>query len=153
MQFKSKILKVLSKNKRESVKSGKQANVSRIFSPISPRLSRIVLKNFKFYKFKITFFSSSFNPFFFHSRCLYAQVSKNNIKDIVKIKKIFFNLSAKKIKDIHKVLNDNKKEKPKINMITKGSLEKQIIIPISFTNSHRFMALSNKHITNIKNAL
>jgi len=153
LQFKSKTLKFLSKNKRESVKSNKQVNVSRISSPISSRLSKIVLEKSKFYKFKMTFFSSSSNSLSSHSRCLYTQISKNNIKNIVKIKKTFSNLSAKKIEDVHKVLNNNKKKKLKINMMTKCSSGKQIIIPISSTNSYRFMALSNKYITNINRAL
>jgi len=45
----------------------------------------------------------------------YAQVSKNNIVEIIKIKNSFLNLSAEKIKEVHKVFN-----KPKLNMMTKG---------------------------------
>jgi len=71
----------------------------------------------------------------------------------VKIKENFPNLSAKKIVKVHKVLNKPKKEKPKLNMTTKGLSRKQVIILMSSVNSERFMVLSNKHVSNINRAL
>ena len=38
-------------------------------------------------------------------------------------------------------------------MTNKSSLRKQVIIPISFTNSEKFIAISNKHIANINSVL
>jgi len=78
------------------------------------------------------------------------QVSKSNINNIVKIKEKLLNLSAKKIKEIHKVLNESKK---KINIITKGPLRKQIIVLINPNNLNRFIVTSNKHMANINKAL
>jgi len=78
----------------------------------------------------------------------YAQVSKNNIVEIIKIKNSFLNLSAEKIEEVHKVLN-----KPKLNMMTKGPLRRQVIIPMSSNNSQKFMSLSNKYVFNINRAL
>lgn len=50
-------------------------------------------------------------------------------------------------------MDDTKKKKSKINMTTKSSSWKQIIVSINFTNSDRFIALSSKHVTNINRAL
>ena len=38
-------------------------------------------------------------------------------------------------------------------MTNKSSLRKQVIIPISFTNLEKFIAISNKHIANINSVL
>lgn len=80
-----------------------------------------------------------------HKEHSYAQVSRNNI---VEIKNSFLNLLAKKIEEVHKVLN-----KLKLNMITKGPSRRQVIIPMSSNNSQKFMLLSNKHVFNINRAL
>ena len=42
-----------------------------------------------------------------------------NIKEILKIKKSFSNISSKKIKKIHKTINNPGKPKLRINMTTK----------------------------------
>lgn len=126
----------------------KQANVSKIPLLVLPRPSKIILAKSKYYKKKPSSSSSPTN-----NSQLYVQVSKNYIKDIVKIKKNFLNLSAKKIEEVHRILNNNKKNKPKINIITKDFSRKQIIIPMSLQNTKRIMVKSNKHIVNINRAL
>ena len=83
----------------------------------------------------------------------YTQVLKYNIKDIIKIKKNFPKLSIENIEEVHKVLNNMKKKKLKLNMITKSFLKKQIIVPISSNNSEKIMAMSSKYIANIDRAL
>jgi len=62
-------------------------------------------------------------------------VSKSSIKEIVKIKNNFLNLSAKKIEEVCKVLNEPKKNKPKLNITIKGLSRKQVIISTSLNNS------------------
>ena len=104
----------------------------------------------KYYKGKLS--SSSFNSSPTDNGQSYAQVSKNNIKDII-IKENFLNLSANKIKKVHKVFNNQIKDKPKINIMTKGPSRKQIIISISLQISRRIMVKLNKHITNINRTL
>ena len=42
------------------------------------------------------------------------------------------------------------KKKPKINIITKGPLKKQVIIPIVKSNTELIVNLAYQHITNIK---
>jgi len=71
----------------------------------------------------------------------------------LKLKEIFPNLSSKKIEDIYKTINDSKKIKPKINMITKNLFRKQIIISMSSANISKLISISGKHITNINRAL
>lgn len=82
----------------------------------------------------------------------YAQASKTNIKNIIKIKDNFPKLSTKKIKEIHKVFNKFKKNKPRFNIMTKELSRKQIIVPMSSNNSEKFMMLFNKHVANINRA-
>jgi len=65
--------------------------------------------------------SSSTTP---QTNQLYAQVSKSNIKNIIKIKENFLNLLAKKVEEVYKVFNKPKKKKPRLNMITKEPLRK-----------------------------
>lgn len=81
----------------------------------------------------------------------YAQILKENISEIIKIKDAFPKLSSNKILEIHKVIDN--KGKPKLNMITKSLLCKQIIIPIGFNNVEKVMAQSNVHVTNITRSL
>jgi len=68
------------------------------------------------------------------NRYFYTQVSKSNIKDIVKIKDNFPNLLAKKIKEVHKVLNEPKKNIPRLNMTMKRPLRRQVLVPMSLNN-------------------
>jgi len=75
------------------------------------------------------------------------------MKKILKIKDNFFNLPSKKIEDIHKAINNIGKPKPHINITTKGSSHKQIIIPIGSKNINKFIASSDNHITNLNHAL
>ena len=77
----------------------------------------------------------------------------SNIKDIVKIKKDFPNFSAKKIEEIYKVLSKPKKDEPRLNMIAKGLLKKQVLVPMSFNSLEKFIILFSKHITNINKVL
>jgi len=79
------------------VKLGKKADVSRAPSSISLRLSKKVLENSKFYKNKSKDNVFQVNTQSGHS---YAQASIDNIKNIVKIKENFSNLSVKKIEDV-----------------------------------------------------
>ena len=65
----------------------------------------------------------------------------------------FLNLFAKKIEEVYKVFNNTKKKKPKLNITNKGSLKKQVIIPMSSTNSEKFIAILNKYIANINSTL
>jgi len=137
--------KILLKSKKRFVNPGKLANISRIPPSIPSRLSKKVLEKSKFYKLKassFTFLSSSFSS----KEHSYAQVSKNNIKDN------FPNLSTKKIEEAHKILNDNKK-RPKINITTKGSSQRQVIVLMSTNNLESFIATLSKHVTNINGAL
>ena len=86
---------------------------------------------------------------------LYIQVSKQNISTskIIKIKENFPALDAKKIDQIHNIVNSNPKTKLCIQMITKELSRKHIIIPISSNNIAKFMKNSSLHITNINQSL
>jgi len=62
-------------------------------------------------------------------------------------------LSAKKIENIHNVINNSGKVKLKINMTTKGPSRKQIIIPMHNDNKFKFITFLSIHISNINNML
>jgi len=50
-----------------------------------------------------------------------SPISKNTVKETLKIKEVFLNLSNNKIKQVQKVINrPNNKTKPRIAMTTKG---------------------------------
>jgi len=84
---------------------------------------------------------------------LYTQISLFNIKEILKIKEKFLGLLSKKIKEVYKTINELRKNKPKLNIISKEPLRKQVLISISSTNVSKFIILSRKYITNINRAL
>ena len=80
----------------------------------------------------------------------YAQASRNNIKEIFKIKDIFSKLFLNKVLEIHNVINKlSQKSKAKLNITTKDSFRKQIIIFMGTNNTKRVMVQSNIYITNI----
>jgi len=81
--------------------------------------------------------------------CSYTQASLGNIKNILKIKENLTQLLSKKIEDVHKVINNLIKPKLHINMTTKGSLQKQIIVLMDSDNIVKFMRPSGNHVANI----
>ena len=78
------------------------------------------------------------------------QISSKNINNILKIKEKFPKLSNKKIKELNKLIfNNSSISRPRINIITKGSSCKQIIVSIGNDNAKKIMNTSSKHITNL----
>lgn len=73
----------------------------------------------------------------------------NNTREVLKIKEMFPNLQTKKSK---KIINDEEKPKPKLNMTIKGPLRKQVIVSISNNNKTKFIKDSIIHIANINRA-
>ena len=80
----------------------KQADISRISLSILPRLSKIHLEKSKFYKKNpVSKLNSS------SSNKSYAQASKSNINEIIKIKNAFPKLFSNKILEIHNIINSS----------------------------------------------
>ena len=79
------------------------------------------------------------------------QASKQDISisEVIKIKENFPALDAKKIDQIHNIINGNPKAKPHIQMTTTGLFRKQIIILMGSNNITKFMKNSSLYITNI----
>jgi len=74
--------------------------------------------------------------------------------NMLKIKEKFLNLPNKKINMVQKIINsDNGKLKPKINMTTKDSSCKQVIVPMNNKLAKSFLKDSSTHIININCAL
>ena len=102
------------------------------------------MKKSKFYKDKL-----SFSSIFSQGSWSYTQVSKDNVNNIIKIKDNFLNLSNKKVKKVYRILNNFKKKRLKLNIMTKDLSRKQVIVLIDFINFNRLIITSNKHFTNI----
>ena len=96
-QFRPRSSKNDLSHKKESMKPSKKTDISKIPSSISPRLSKKVLVMSKYYKDKGKNPVKQVNT---QNGQSYFQVSLVNIKDIVKIKKMFPNFSTKKIEEI-----------------------------------------------------
>jgi len=85
---------------------------------------------------------------------MYAQASKlTSTLDVIKIKKMFPSIGAKKINQINEIIKGNSKPKHQINMTTKEPLCKQIIIPMSNDNIIKFMKNLATHIINLNRNL
>jgi len=76
-------------------------------------------------------------------------VTNPKATNILKLKEDYSNLPAKKIKNIHKIINNADKSKPHIKMTIQSLSWKQIIVFIDKDNFTKFMALSSIHIVNL----
>jgi len=124
--------------KKNSAK-GKQANISRVPPLIPPRPSKSILAKSKFFKKDLVANSTSKS-----SKQSYVQASKDNIKNIVKIKENFLKLSVQKVVETHKILNNIKKErimvKSNVHIFNINILLKEV----KFDVSANFMCSNNK---------
>ena len=131
--------------KDKKIEKDKQANISRIPSPILPRPSKSILTKFKYYK-KSQSSNSKTKSF--------TQATKGNLEDILKIKDAFPKLLSSKIIKLHNVTNNSRvKGKSKLNMTTKGLFRKQVIILINEDNSRKIVSWANIHVSNINKLL
>jgi len=132
------------------IQISKLAEVSHLLPlpPVPSRPSKNDLEKSKYHQKKIL--TQKFNN---KGKKSYAQVLVTNINEVLKINEYFSNLSTKKIEEIHKTINKLRKEKPFINIMTKGPSRHQIIIPMCNDNIPKFMSSLSKHITNINRSL
>jgi len=73
---------------------------------------------------------------------------------MVKIKNVFLKLSVNKVSEIHKAINNtSQKDKLRLNMTTKDSSRKYIIIPIGSNNAEKIMVKANTYSSNINRLL
>ena len=115
-----------------------QDKVSKIPLPIPPRPSAATLAKSKHNKSTKTF----------------AQATKQNIKNLLKIKEAFSSLPSKKVIDMHStVFNTNSQSYPKINMTTKGPSQKHVLIPMNKDNKNTILHQANVHVRIINNHL
>ena len=85
----------------------------------------------------------------------YAQASKSSAStfDVLKIKEAFPALNMQKINQVNNIVNGQSKQKPHINMTTKGLSRKHIIIPMSSNNVSSFLKNSSLNVANINRQL
>ena len=134
--------------KRAKQLKDKQVEVVKISPLIPARPSKKVLEKSKFFNKRGKKANKSEKL-----KTLYAQALALSISEILKLKENFPSLSTKKIKNIHRAINDSGKSKPKINMTTKDPSRKQIIVLMGNDNKTKFIASSSIHITNINSVL
>ena len=77
----------------------------------------------------------------------------NNTREVLKIKETFPNLQANKFENIQRIIKEDGKPKPKLNITTKRPLRKQIIVLMNNDNRTKFVANLSAHISNINRAL
>lgn len=116
----------------------KKAEILRILSPILFKPSKKILEKSKIFQKRNKNLTKSFNN---KNRQLYIQILFTNIKEILKIKKVY------------KTINKLKKIKPKINITIKKLLRRQIIILINTNNTFKYISLFVQYITNIDRIL
>lgn len=75
------------------------------------------------------------------------------MSDVIKIKKTFTSIGAKKIDQINNIIKGSSKLKPCIQMTTKSLSRKQVIILMDNDNNIKFMKNLSIHITNINRIL
>ena len=126
----------------------KSAEIAKISPLIPARPSKEVLEKSKFFKKG----KKSATTVKLNNKHSYAQVVNSKVNDILKLKEDYPNLPAKKIKNIHKIINDSDKPKSRIKMTTKDSIRKQIIIPIGNENKIKFIASSSNHVVSLNRA-
>ena len=85
----------------------------------------------------------------------YVQVSRQNTStmDVIKIKENFPSIEAEKIDQINDIVKGVPKQKPYIQMTTKGPTHKQVIIPMGNENNINFMKNSSIYVTNLNRNL
>jgi len=79
--------------------------------------------------------------------------TSNIVRETLKIKDTFPNLQNKKIEQVQKLISGDHKPKPCINMTTKGSSHKQVIVPMNTDNARKYMKDASIHVININRAL
>jgi len=117
--------------------------------PISTYLPKKVLEKSKFFS-KVNSSKKITNS---NVRKSYAQATGSNISEILKLKDKFPSLSAKKIESIQRIINNQDKMEPWLNMTTNGPFRKQVIIPMNKVNIDNILTSANEHIANINRAL
>ena len=127
----------------------KEAEIAKLSPLIPVHLPKKVLEKSKFFG-KDNNSKKTANS---NIRKSYAQATGSNVSEILKLKDNFPNLPIKKIEDIQRIINNQDKVKPHLNMTTKGLSRKQVIIPMSKVNVNNILALANEHVTNINRAL
>ena len=88
----------------------------------------------------------------------YMQASKANIstsiEDVIRVKEAFPSLSANEVGKMLKAKNSSGgSKKPKINMTTKGQSRREVIIPMTKTNTELIVNSAHIHTSNINKCL
>ena len=88
----------------------------------------------------------------------YVQASKvnnsSNIEDVIQVKEAFPALSADKVRKMLKAKNSKgDTKKPKINMTTRGQSRREVIIPMTRTNTELIVNSAHIHTSNVNKCL
>jgi len=132
-----------------SKSKGKVAEIVKLPPPIPMYLSKEALEKFKFFS-KDNKYRKTVNT---NIRKSYVQATSSNVSDILKLKENFSSLPAKKIEEIHRIINNMDKVKSCLNIIMKSPSRKQVIVSMNKDNINNILVTTNEHIANINRAL
>jgi len=128
---------------------GRVVEIVKLSPPIPVCPPKEILEKSKFFrKGKKLVTTTNSNP-----RKSYTQINRSNVSNTLKLKENYSTLSLGKIKVIYKIITNIDKVKPCIRITTKDSFRKQIIIPMSKTNTDNIIVFLANHVTNINRAL
>ena len=129
------------KNKPKNNKSDKLASFIKLPSPILAKTPKI--------KEILKFFKKNSQPTRKRDTMKsYVQVlfSSFNTKEILQTRKHFQISKQRKYKIFKKIINNDSKSKPKLNMTMKGLSRKQVIVSMNNENKSKFMEVFSTHI-------
>jgi len=148
-KFNPQVPKTLASNKGKKIV--KPTYVSPLSPPISVKMPKEVNEVSKYFKKvnapqkKSYAQASSKSP---------SSSSSNTTMNTLKIKEMFLKLQNEKIDQVQKIINgNNSKPKLRINMTTKGSSCKQIIVPMSKEIANKYIKDASTHIISINSTL
>ena len=110
-------------NMSSSKSKGKVAEIVKLPPPIPMHLSKEALEKSKFFS-KDNKSRKTVNT---NVRKSYVQATSSNVSDILQLKKNFSSLPAKKIEEIHRIINNMDKVKSCLNIIMKGPFRKHVM--------------------------
>jgi len=148
-KFNPQVSKTLASNKGKEIV--KPTYVSPLSPPIPEKMPKEVNEVSKYFKKVNVPQKKSYTQV--SSKSL-SSSSLKNIMNTLKIKEIFPKLQNKKIDQVQKIINgNNSKPKLQINITTKDSSYKQIIVPMSKEAASKYIKDASTHIININSTL
>ena len=86
-------------------------------------------------------------------KATFAQITKNNVENLLKLREAFPVLPAKKIIELNFQGNNTKEKKTKTRITTKGPSRKNVLIPMDNNDKGNILNHANIHVGQINSLL